>query len=123
MVRAQSKDFCKLLIKKIFCRPTSEKYHPNISHEDWKKIYQIPWQCSIDSKSRAFQYRFLQRIIVTNVKLQKFGKVDSELCTFCKTEEESLEHLFFKCSFVENLWTKIKSQLKLKSDLSLKNVF
>ncbi len=69
MVRAQCRDICKLLIKNIFCRPTAEKYYPNISQEDWKKIYLIPWQCSMDTKSRAFQYSFLQRIIVTNVKL------------------------------------------------------
>ncbi len=123
MVRAQCRDICKLLIKNIFCRPTAEKYYPNISQEDWKKIYLIPWQCSMDTKSRAFQYSFLQRIIVTNVKLHKFGKVDSELCTFCETEIEGLEHLFFECSFVQNLWTKIKSQLKIQNDLSLENIF
>ena len=59
---------------------------------DWKEIYSLAFNVTLDTNLRAFQYKVLNRIIFTNDKL-----VDSPSCTFCKTNEESLEHLLFFC--------------------------
>ena len=49
------------------------------------------------------QYQILHRIIPTNDYLYKLKKVNSPLCTFCKTEIENTDHLFFKYSLVNDL--------------------
>ena len=64
---------------------------------DWKEIYSLAFNVTLDTNLRAFQYKVLNRIIFTNDKLFKFKHVDSPSCTFCKTNEESLEHLLFFC--------------------------
>ena len=33
-----------------------------------------------------------------------FGMSDSNVCTFCDSEEEKISHLFYDCKYVEELW-------------------
>ena len=73
--------------------------YPNLSVE-WKKIYSLSFNATLDTKLRVFQYKILNRILYTNSKLFAFSIVDSPLCTFCK-KEESLEHLLFYCKILE----------------------
>ena len=65
-------------------------------HLDIFRITNIP-------KYRSFQYRLLQRGLVTNVHLFKWQMRQDELCTFCRTEVESMVHLFFECKVVKSL--------------------
>ena len=65
---------------------------------------------------RSFQYRLLQRAIVTNVQLYKWNLVDTENCYFCEAEPETLTHLFIECPIVRQLWTKIFEYMEQKYD-------
>ena len=58
-------------------------------------------------KYRSFQYRVLQRGIVTNVQLESWKIIPSNLCSFCKEEEETVLHLFIRCRLVKELWLKV----------------
>ena len=83
-------------------RPTAqerfEKQFPDICL-DWHDIYKMPFNVLIDTKSREFQYGILNGYLTTNSFLYKIGLANSPLCTFCKHESESLEHLFITSSF------------------------
>ena len=48
----------------------------------------------MDSKTRQFQYKILNRYLVTDVYLKKVGMKLSSDCSFCEDADESLEHLF-----------------------------
>ena len=37
--------------------------------------------------------------------------IDSPLCSFCKKDVESLEHLLFQCTIIEGLWKAFTSWL------------
>ena len=78
--------------------------YPSLSIE-WKEIYSLAFNVTLDTNLRVFQYKLLNRIIFTN-KL-----VDSPSCTFCKTNEESLEHLLFSCKITEFFWKEVLSWL------------
>ena len=52
-----------------------------------------------------FQYRILNRYLTTNSFLHKIGLANSPLCTFCKEEGESLEHLLIICSCTKSFWS------------------
>ena len=58
----------------------------------------------MDTKSREFQYKILNRYLVTNSFLSKIGLITSPLCTFGEQENESLEHLFITCSYTTSFW-------------------
>ena len=59
------------------------------------------------SKLQWFQYRIIHRIIGTNEFLFKIKVKQSDKCSFCNEETESLEHIFWSCPKVIDLWVKI----------------
>ena len=71
---------------------------------EWGEIYRIPFKVAIDSRSREFQYKILHRYLATNKFLHKIGLVPSSMCTFCKKESESIEHLLLKC---DSFWREL----------------
>ena len=69
-------------------------------HKDIYKLTNVP-------KYRSFHYRLLQRGLVTNIQLEKWGLKPSELCTFCGKEKETLTHMFYQCEIVSDLWRQV----------------
>ena len=66
-------------------------------HRNIYKITNVP-------KYRSFQYRILQRSLVTNVQLYKWDISTNELCYFCENEKETVLHLLFSCPEVQKMW-------------------
>ena len=79
---------------------------------DWEKVYTLAFQCTLDTKIRAFYYKILNCIIVTNVKLNLIGVVESPNCTFCLEAAESVEHSLFSCMMSSDFWKHVLSWLR-----------
>ena len=58
---------------------------------------------------RTFQYKVLNSILYTNDKLYKIGFSQSNKCTFCKSDLESLYHLLYICPLSRNFWADFES--------------
>ena len=54
---------------------------------------------SSETFMRSFQFKFLNDIIYTNVRLAKIGYVPKDTCTFCEVDSETVLHLCYKCPF------------------------
>ena len=78
----------------------------------WNKIYSLPFQVALDTKTRDFQYKILNRILFTNAKFSKLKLVESPLCSFCGKDEETPEHLFVFCQSSRAFWKEISSWLR-----------
>ena len=74
---------------------------------EWNEIYSLPFKVALDTRTREFQYRLLNRYQATNSFFQKIGKIDSSICSFCNAEAESLEHLFLSCPIIYPLWANL----------------
>ena len=78
------------------------------------------------AKYRSFQYRLLQRGLVTNIELHKWGKKDSDSCTFCRDSKETTLHLLWECPKTQELWRSVGKYLEenfqSKLQMSAKNV-
>ena len=85
----------------------------------WKGVYNTIYQCTSDSSLLDFQYRIIHRSLVTNVSLVKFHIQESELCSYCRQEQETIQHLFVDCSQTSTLWLSL--QTWLNSILNLRN--
>ena len=79
-------------------------------HLDIYRITNVP-------KYRNFQYRLMQRGLVTNTQLFQWKILDNDQCTFCKTEAETLLHLFCFCPQVGELWNRVATYLMEKFNL------
>ena len=81
-------------------------------HMDIYKVTNIP-------KYRSFQYRLLQRALITNLQLYKWGIVDTNLCFFCKIHPETIVHLLCECTITMALWAEIKSFIQQEFGISI----
>ena len=63
------------------------------------------------TRFRSFQYRLLQRGLVTNILLCKWGIIESSKCSFCKIEEESVLHIMVLCREIWKIWCMLTSFL------------
>ena len=104
--KAISKNIYKEVRSKVEIIPTAQlKYSEEYNYQlDWKEIYCIPFKVTVDSRSREFQFKVLHRYLATNKFLLKIGLVSSFLCTFCKRESESIEHLLIECDYSNKFW-------------------
>ena len=74
----------------------------------WNAIFTNVFNITIDTKLRAFQYKYLMHIVPNNKYLFKCGLVESNLCNFCNRSVETNEHLFWECSCVQTFWEYIR---------------
>ena len=66
-----------------------------------------------------FHYKIVNRILTTNKFLLIIGVRDDDECTFCKQEAETLSHLFWYCSEVQNFLSRAKHFLTAKYNVVL----
>ena len=64
----------------------------------------IPITLPVDNKTKDLQYKIIMKFIPTNYLLHDMGNVNSQVCSFCNIEPETIEHLFFNCIYVKNIW-------------------
>ena len=84
------------LLKPITKPPTSQNSLIKLlgpGDINWKEVYMLPRQVTIESSLRSFQYKILNNILYLNEKLFKFKIADSPLCSLCKTEKKAQRFL------------------------------
>ena len=64
------------------------------------------------AKYRSFQYRLLQRSLVTNIQLHQWQIISSNLCSFCNLMKETVVHLLTQCDIVKELWQYVAAMLE-----------
>ena len=75
---------------------------------DWESIYLLPRLCTVSTKLRNFQFKFLHRKIATNSFLYKIKLSETNLCCFCQTAQETLLHLFWECPITQAFWNSVE---------------
>ena len=68
------------------------------------RLHQQIYKVTNIVKYRSFQYRLLQRGIVTNIQLYKWNIKPTDLCYFCQEHRETITHLMSECKIVKELW-------------------
>ena len=72
-----------------------------LTDENWVKCVDQTFSVSNCPKLRWFQFRLVNFILTTNVHRAKWNKEISPLCYYCKTEKETIMHLFINCEIVK----------------------
>jgi hypothetical protein len=92
------------------------KWKSNYLNEkfNWEDIYQLNRKTTIDAKLQWFQIKILHRILPTNRYLYIRKIINSPVCDFCKSEEETLLHLFWECKYTKKFWEDFQLLIKEK---------
>ena len=87
---------------------------------NWEKTYTEMYSVTNDFELRWFQYRLLQRFLLTNRLLYLYKLIDKDECPDCPGISETYAHLFWHCHQAQHFWTQVKSFFGLKGDLNLR---
>ena len=77
------------------------------------KLYNIhPWpfffkhlkKSTDDRKLLWLQFRIIHHILTTNRSVSKFKPNQCELCTFCNSNSETIEHVMWQCRYVQTFF-------------------
>ena len=105
------------LLEKTIAIPTSVQYwedkivDPDHEEIEWSIVYLLPRFATIDSYTRAFQYKIINNALFLNKKLSAMGVTESPECSLCKQESETAIHLFCQCPVTSELWEKLQGCL------------
>ena len=94
------------------CQKWENELAREIHVDDFRKEFININKVTNVPKLRSFQYRLLHRAIITNIHLNRWGKIESDGCSFCHKSSESYSHLFATCTSVVELWEKVQVVLK-----------
>ena len=94
----------------------SEKLQIQLTQEDMSEYYSLNFGCTVESEMRSFQYKILHRVLTTNRFLQ-LCKIKEDLCYYCNTVPETLEHLFWECPVIAIFWNNLANTLSPYLDL------
>ena len=76
------------------------KWNTKLNFEiNWKDCFRKVKKIS-DITLKWLQIRIVHRIIATNIVLKEMGIVQTNKCSFCEEEKDSIQHMFWNCNCV-----------------------
>lgn len=122
--------FYNMLVKekkpKIIKQVTAWNNELNNENINWKLVFLTPITLTIETKLRAFQYKYLMNILPNNTYLLKISIASTAMCDFCCTLLETIEHMFWRCQYAQDLWNNVYSLISQNNEtmtcISFENV-
>ena len=71
----------------------------------FKNIY----KCTNYTKLRSFQYRLLHNALVFNRQLYHWKIKNTDLCSNCNKEKETVLHFYCECEYAQKLWSEVQT--------------
>ena len=109
--KCTSKLIRNILVSKLSVKPICEifwKRKFNNYMFNWNNIWKNVPLITNEPRLIALNWKILSNIYPTNIFLAKIGKARSSKCSKCDAEEY-LEHFFFYCKSVKQLWNEVNS--------------
>ena len=76
---------------------------PN-DNRHWSNIFGWSFKCTSNVQLNVFQYKLIHNILPTNSFLKKIGISQTDICRFCKTDVETILHVFIECQIISDMW-------------------
>ena len=91
-----------------------QKWNKNIgiSAKDWLKSFHFLKITTSDTKLHWFQIRILHNILTTNRTVSKFMLNQTDMCEFCGSHSETIQHLMWNCTKVQHFWNELITIIK-----------
>ena len=114
LVNLKTKQLYKILCTKKFKKTRSiQKLQTiyDLGDYELQTAFNLPRYCLSENQIKDFQYKILHSILPTNRLLFQMSRINSDRCTFCALENETVEHLFFECMVTKNFWFSLCNEL------------
>ena len=82
-----------------------------------EQLFLLPHLVAFEPYVKAFQYKVLNSLLHTNIKLHRIGFISGDLCSFCHQALEMLHHLISECRYAESFWKQFEAFYESLTDL------
>ncbi|XP_057512765.1 uncharacterized protein LOC130794818 [Actinidia eriantha] len=90
-----------------------EYFRPKANKLLWPKVI---WTTYATLKHAFILWLAMKERLLTKDKLH--DPAADQMCSLCRTENETAEHLFFQCNFARQVWNSVKGWLGFRRSLS-----
>lgn len=84
-----------------------------------KDYFKVCFKTTTDTSIQLLQYRILHRILPTNYYLKKINVISYDVCTFCKENVETIQHVFMTCSEILPIWNNLSMYILKKKKFQI----
>jgi len=81
------------------------------------ELSSVVWCSHIPPKMSCCLLRALTDRLLTRSRLKHFGIANNDNCVLCNTHAETINHLFFSCSFSAYIWSVNKLELGIQQNV------
>ena len=74
-----------------------------------KKVWLTPVETTAEIRLRELQFKISHNLYPTNILLKKMKVTENINCDFCNDEIDTMEHFFFYCKQIKDIWKHIES--------------
>ena len=79
---------------------------------DWKSVCKAIYATCIDTYSRQLQFKIVHNFLTVNNLLYKWKLKETNLCSYCYVEPETLIHIFCHCHVTKTFYCRINDYLR-----------
>ena len=88
-----------------------------------KQIFQVCHKSLENNEYIWLQMQIMYRLLGTRSYLAKIHKIEDATCTRCKSETETIFHMFVTCPIVKDLWVTIEKCIKNRIGLTVFSLY
>lgn len=114
-----SSNYIRNLLVNVMVPPAKKFWTSLYKDINWKEMWLMSNKFCLNNKIKEVSFRIIHRIYPAKKTLERF-KIDIEYsCTFCGSNEETIEHLFYHCVFTKMFWVDVQNFIERKTGQSL----
>lgn len=87
--------------------------------DEWDSLVKPMLKPMRDARSKLIQFKILNQLNWTPVKLHRAGISNSKACWRCKLNPGDMEHMFLTCPFLTTYWYKVMEKINKYLNLVL----
>ena len=79
-------------------------FNNDLSIDDWLNSFEIIYNCTKFIDLHFFHFKMLHQTLANNEALYKWTLTESDLCSFCNEEIETIYHTYLECEITKLFW-------------------
>ena len=83
----------------------------DLNTTSYSEVCLLTRMCVSNNFIKDLQYQIIHRFLPTNYLLYRMGKVESNRCSLCQIQCETIPHLLYECVNVNVLWRFMEQEL------------
>lgn len=109
-LKSQNYKIRSLFVDLISSVPSSISFWNNLFEDiNWPLVWSLPKKIFLTNKVTEISFKIIHRFYPVKLFIKKFRNNIDPLCSFCESANETVNHLFWDCSFSQSFWYGVKT--------------